>query len=364
MVARFNACGVASISSDKAFRAGKTKKDNKDYLSCNFRINNSANNSIYVETFGMADDIKTQDTDNNKITISFSDRFDKDVIDQVASYKKNVVRISDEPIEFISPYDLVAYIKENKSMLDGKKLIITGQINKDFYNGTARDKYQIQNIYLADEDRAQKMTATFDFVWDKDSVDISDWNENKTIIFNGWTMTYVSEMKQQMYVPQQVVFDASKINFEDEKHVSILKFKLIQMNLDYVDGKIKNNNKTGKHYKIPVICSIINGQEEIPFDESTLTPNQKMSIELGLKTLNDFRPSGSLYGEKVTQYKVFDFVLKDEYENGCIDTELTQEEFDDGLYAPGVVEKLPEIDDGFINLPSGLVDESVDDLFN
>ena len=53
------------------------------------------------------------DNDNNKIEISKEDRFDQEVIDTVASYKKNVVKFGDERKAFISAYDAVEYIANN-----------------------------------------------------------------------------------------------------------------------------------------------------------------------------------------------------------------------------------------------------------
>ena len=79
--------GTASLNKmDSKFpyySAGKTKNGEK-YHRFNLAVTDDKNNRVMLELFGMVqDEIKTMDTDNNKIGISWDDRNDKAIIDML-----------------------------------------------------------------------------------------------------------------------------------------------------------------------------------------------------------------------------------------------------------------------------------------
>jgi hypothetical protein len=47
-----------------------------------------------------------------------------------------------------------------------------------------------------------------------------------------------------------------------------------------------------------LVVNYVEGAEEVEFDESQLTATQKEAIELGLNTIDDFKPRNSIFGEK------------------------------------------------------------------
>lgn len=260
---RFSFCGVATFS-DNYLRTGKTKSGN-DYKSLNFRVDNAASNGVFVEQFGMVQDkIKTMDSDNQNIEFDWDDRNDKEVIDKVANYRKNALNLGDNKKSFVTTYDFISAVEEEHYNLNGQTVMITGQVRKDFYNGTCRDKYDIQNVYVVQQDSKKKLEVTMDFYFNKDSIDAADWKTDKCVVINGYTPFYDRDSKSEKMVNQQITLDASKLDFDNEQHVKILNFKLKQIGLTYEDDKIKNALKSGKIYKIPTICSVINGQEEVP----------------------------------------------------------------------------------------------------
>ena len=60
------------------------------------------------------------------------------------------------------------------------------------------------------------------------------------------------------------------------------------MMLDFMKGIFKIKDKKQVH-KIGLHINCINGAEEIEFNESCLTDNQKMAIALGMNKLEDFK---------------------------------------------------------------------------
>lgn len=378
---RFNATGELKFNAlDSKLpwkREGKTKNGDK-YESVNIAVASSKANRMMTELFGAeTDEIKTMNTDNEKISIDWDDREDPDIIKSVANYKKHVINLGDDDRkEFITDYDFVKYIEDHIDELKKGKYIVTGNSNINEYNGKISHRYQIQNIYKADDDTKSQLKITMDFYWDQSGVDFADWKEEKKIRISGYTTAYIAAEKKNMYVPQDVVFDASKIDFDNPKHVKLLEYKLKQMGLGFDGDKPKNNLKKNKIYKLQIICSYFNGAQEVEIDESMLNENQRMSIELGLKKLSDFA-TGSVYGDRIVEYRVVDFDLRGDYENGAVVIDESPSEFEENVYSPAAPETEEEILEktiekknktkDFMNKPESDEsddDDSLDDLFD
>ncbi len=128
------------------------------------------------------------------------------------------------------------------------------------------------------------------------------------------------------------------------------------------DNKVVCKIKGKNVYQMGISCSYVNGSEEVAFDESMLNDMQREAIELGLNKLEDFKPAGSLYGERVTIYKLKDFNMRKDskYEDGCVDTEMPFSEFEEKIYE--VV--APETDkDVFEKMAPDELTEEEEDLF-
>lgn len=339
---RFNATGELKFNAlDSKLpwkREGKTKNGDK-YETVNIAVASSKANRMMTELFGSkTDEIKTMNTDNEKISIDWNDREDPDIIKSVANYKKHVINLGDDDRkEFITDYDFVKYIDEHIDELKEGKYTVTGNSNINEYNGKISHRFQIQNIYKADDDAKSQLKITMDFYWDQSGVDFADWKEEKKIRISGYTTAYIAAEKKNMYVSQDVVFDASKIDFDNPKHVKLLEYKLKQMGLGLDGDKPKNNLKKNKIYKLQIICSYFNGAQEVEIDESMLNENQRMSIELGLKKLSDFA-TGSIYGDRIVEYRVVDFDLRGDYENGAVVIDESPSEFEENVYSPAAPE--------------------------
>ena len=292
------------------------------------------NNRAFMEMPGFKNDpIKTLDTEKNKIEISWNDRFDEEVIKSVADYKKNVIVLNGERHEFISEYDFIEFVRDHIDEIKGKEFTVTGRVTKNEYNGKISDRFQIQNIFEVTEEKKHKLRVFGEFYFDADSIDTADWKSEKKITFNGYTKEYMSKEHPAAYVPKTITLDASKIDFDNENLVALLNYNLKQMGLSYEDGKIKNNLKKNAYFCQSVILSYVNGAERKEFNESMLTENQKEAVALGLKTIDDFRPAGSIYGDRVVMLKLIDFDGRDKFSKGYIKCDETPKEFEENIYA-------------------------------
>lgn len=374
MGARFSFTGkliVKTDPDDKMYfkREGKTKGDKpSNYKSLSMQVGSDKNNRAFVEIFGMESKvIKTMDTDNKKIDIDWDDRFDEKVVKGVANYKKTVVKIGDsDRKEFIASYDAIEYIIDHIDELKDKDVTITGQRSKNLYKNKLSDRFQITGLYPAGDDTPRRLSATMDLFFTKDSFELDDWDEEHKLYINGWTDEYISDVKENRYVPQQLIFDCSKINWDNEKHVAMVNYRLKCLGCELNNNKPVVKIKGKNVYKMGVIATYLNGSEELEFNESMLTPMQKEAVELGINKLEDFKPAGSTFGERVTIYKLRDFNMRkdSEYEDGYVDTEMTIGEFDEKVWIPADDDTFNEVEGAEDNLPFESKDESdEDDLF-
>ena len=322
-------------------REGETKSGNK-YQTINISVASAKNNRANVELFAMQQKvIKTVDLDGNSVEINWSDRLNKDVIEQVANFRRYVLKLENERLEFITAWDLAEAIKDHKDELANKTCLLSGDTSVNVYQGNVSNRFNLRGIYAVDEDSKKNLKINADYYFCKDSFDTADWSSEKKLYINGWTKEYISKDIGQKYVPLQLVFDCNKIDFDNEEHVKLVKFKLGILGCELVDGKIKC--KLGKTVKcIDAVIGYVNGAEAVEFDESMLSDTQREAISLGLKTLNDFR-TGNVYGNRVTIYKLISFGLKGKYEDGAIDTEEKISEFEENVFVIEEEETVEEV---------------------
>lgn len=348
------------------YATGKTKNGAK-YNKFNLAVTDDKNNRVNVELFGMVqDEIKTMNTNNEKISIAWDDRDDQSIINTVASYKKNVFSfVGDERKEFIAPYDAIEYLNEHAEELKGKKIGVTCGVGLNIYKGKISNRYEMRNIYTIDDDKKQQIKITGDFFFNKDSLDTSDWKSEQKLTINGYVQGYVADKKKTMYVPQTVVLDCSKADLENKKHLSQVKFKLAMINCDFKDGKISTKLKSSTMYKIGVVLRYYNAAQEVEITEDMLSDKQKLALDCGLKTLADFQTKA--FGESITEFKLTDFQIeRDIYADGCIDLEIKPSEFEEEVFTVDE-EESEDVLDGAINEPEDDdedEDDDGDDLFD
>jgi len=370
---RFNFTGTIKanpVDSTKGvpfYKTGKTEGGN-DYLVLNLAVSEGSNRA-FVEMFGMERDvIKTKNVDGDNIEIDWEDRNDSDAIKDVANYRKFVLSLDEDRSEYITELDFIKRVAIDISEINGKRFTITGSTRKNFYKGNVSDRFQIQNIYEAADDRKDKLETRDTIYYTKDSVDTSEWKDNKKIIFNCYTREYLSandtgaDKGGYYYVEQTYVLDCRKVKFDNEGHVNAMKFRLNMLGLDYEDGKIVNKIKPKKVISQMITGRYICGAEEIDFDESQLTAIQKQKIELGLATLDDFRPRESIYGERIVEYRISDIPCKGDFSDGPVYLDEKISEFEEEIFTFSEDEVIEKSDDD-ASEPEEDDEVDIDDLF-
>lgn len=343
---RFSFCGTPVIPKQKAdtkrpFCKEITKKDEKTketkkMLSMTFGIKETDMNMAFVEAFDSQQKvIKTMDTDNEKLDVDWDDRFDEDIISKVASYRKYIVDLGDDHggrQEFITAYDMIEHLREYLPDYDGR-VVVTGQFTRDWYAKKKMyfSKFRVQNVFAAPEERKNRLLLTMDLFYNKASLDDSDFDESKKMTLDCYIEQYINKDEGRKYVPIQVVFSGAKYDLENEKHKKLFDYKM-----KYI--KVKNKNMV----HIPWEIVLLRGAEEAEFDESMLTDSQREQVELGIKTVDDFRPKGNVYGDRIDEFRLFEPKLEGDYADGLLECEDTADEFEEKIYVPAQDETMEE----------------------
>lgn len=343
---RFSFCGTPVIPKQKAeskrpFCKEMTKKDDKTketrkMLSMTFGIKENEMNMAFVEAFdGQQKVIKTMDTDNEKFDVDWDNRFDEDVIEKVANYRKYIVDLGDEHggrQEFITAYDMIEHLREYLPDYDGR-VVVTGQFTRDWYAKKKMyfSKFRVQNVFAAPEERKSRLLLTMDLFYNKNSLDDTDFDESKKMMLDCYIEQYINKDEGRKYVPIQVVFSGAKYDLENEKHKKLFDYKM-----KYI--KVKSKNMV----HIPWEIVLLRGAEETEFDESMLTDSQREQVELGIKSVEDFRPKGNVYGDRIDEFRLFEPKLEGDYADGVLECDDTADEFEEKIFVPAQDETMEE----------------------
>ena len=343
---RFSFCGTPVIPKQKAdtkrpfckeiSKKDEKTKETKKMLSMTFGIKETDMNMAFVEAFDSQQKvIKTMDVDNEKMDVDWDDRFDEDIIEKVANYRKYIVDLGDEHggrQEFITAYDMIEHLREHLPNYDGR-VVVTGQFTRDWYTKkrTYFSKFRIQNVFAAPEERKNRLLLTMDLFYNKSSLDDSDFDENKKMTLDCYIEQYINKDEGRKYVPIQVVFSGAKYDLENEKHKKLFDYKM-----KYI--KVKNKNMV----HIPWEIVLLRGAEEAEFDESMLTDSQREQVELGIKSVDDFRPKGNIYGDRIDEFRLFEPKLEGDYADGVLECDDTADEFEEKIFVPAADETMEE----------------------
>ena len=206
-------------------------------------------------------------------------------LDKIKEYTEQLKEFSNNVNQFVHMKDFIKFINANQEIIKGHKIKVTGNVRSNYYNGKNRLQFIPKTVEFAKEDAREELTVNLDIFFDRDSID--DDKKEKKMYING----YVGERikKSDKLIPTQIIFDYTKADLENEQQKGLVEF---------VKGFF---NVKGKKtlYKLPVECQVINGAEVVEFDESHLTDTQRTGIALGLYKLEQFKPKGNLYGDRV-----------------------------------------------------------------
>lgn len=325
----------------------------------NFMVKASDNNAGFVSVIGAQQEklnMPSKDS-KNRLEIKWKDRFNDKYIQLVptyALYRTNLGCQDRDVKQFLSPYDFVAYLNAELPKLSKDDVIrVTGRFKLSPYKDTILKNFDIQAIWkhtVKEDDPKTKMglTLSLELFYDKNALDTSD---NDKYILNAFLNEYINKDLKNRYIPIVVQFDAGKFDKTNTKHV-----KLLNSRLNYMQKNVGNNFAS-----MMWDCIYIRGAEEVDFDESMLTDAQREQIELGEKTIDDFR--GKVFGNNTEIIKLKSPNLAvAKYKDGLVDTNLSFEDIQSLTYSasstPNTNQK-PDENDSDSN-----DEDDIDDILN
>ena len=339
---RFSFCGEWGQLKDKPLIEEGASKNGMPYVKLKFSVR-SGSDRVVVEAFASKQDVlHITDRQQNKLDVAWEDRFDEEIIRNASrTYTCNL----GERKTFLSQYDQIRYLAEKLPEFKGR-IIVTGRLNKSYYNGNWYDNYQIQNVYAAEEGNRSRLYMQGEIIFNRDSVDTSVYKKDGILTLNGYIEQYMDKDHPNALIPQTFVLNVSRLNPEDEKQKYAIGLREL-----YLKPLSKGWTKTNWEMVQK------NGQEEIEWDPTQLTEAQQMALKSGEYTLDDFKPTKRIYGERINQIRLYRPILRDEYTAGPIafGDDATVEAL---IYRPGQVIQTVAEDDVL-----GIGASDVDDLF-
>lgn len=196
--------------------------------------------------------------------------------------------------EFLHSLDLVNFFEKYAEKLNGKKFRVKGDVKPSYWNGSFRYDYEVASFELVDDEEPNKLHLDLDLYFSKEVVNKGLFKTKKLLTFDTYILAYDGQTKKEQFFPLQTVLDASNYDLENPKH---------QGHIDIVEKffTVKDKNKV---YQLPYTAKLISGAETVDFSEKDLTEDQRTLIDIGMATLEDFKPKGQTFGDKVEQIRL------------------------------------------------------------
>ena len=346
---------VSGDASKPAVTTGKNKNSDNKNIRLNFMVVEDKNNRGFVEAFDSErDKIYTFGTDNQQLEIDWDDRLNADTIAKVAPTRLYSIQLPDDSYSdrsvFVTAYDFVEYVGEHLEELKGRKVVVSGVVNRNFYNGKTYTRYEVQSIRPAADDVRNELRINPVIWFRKEDIDLGDWNKEHTIYINGYTDDFIrkeilgKDKGENRFVAQQIIFHLNVDDFNDLNEAELKKVKgnLAMLGVDFDTETFKVTKvaklKDNAVYINQIGCHLKNGADEVPFDASMLTDGQKFQIEMGLKTLEDFKPKNGIMGRSVQEWRYRDIPMQMErpfnLKDGYIVADDKYSEFEDKIFTP------------------------------
>lgn len=337
--------------------------DNRHMLTVEGGCFQDGHGDVYLFSKGYVDDSGKR-IKGESFTIPFKDRFTSPRLEEVAEFKKFVIdlekpnrryllkgladrihegnSVTDEELkavglqaesevaealeksknrrrEFVTEWDYAEFIKKliDSGKYKDKKFRIKGNLEYTYSDKNERfySKFIPTRIYLVDDDEEEISTATYELLYNKDSLDDGSVEEKGKYYINGYVFEYDRQRKSNIPCPVTVVLPVANED-ADEKAKRATKLYVKQFTVEDDSWK-----------QLGVIVNLLNGAQKVEIDESMLTEFQQDMILLGELTLDDIRKElgGSVYGDRVQENQ---FVkLARGYSKGRQDTVYQDEDF-------------------------------------
>ena len=283
--------------------------------------NNNNQQWIEVSEFGAGNSFKVktvnEDGKYEDIEVSWSERNDKKVIEDVANFNKKYVfgsirlhnhDVIDDVLKAVDDGRLFSAKFEDGQVKSGVKVTVSGQIKINYFNGNFNQVFEFNRLSVVKEDTPCEFSGSVSLVFNKEAV-----KERKDkFIVNGYVYDYIKpqghERGEMKLLPQVLV-----VNKKDELGERIGQFLLENM-------KTKKDEFKAARFDV----KFIKGAEEVEPEDIKPTDEQKMLIDMGLLSLEDIMEKA--VGRKVNEVRVDKIYAKGDYKRFSFLTNFKQKD--------------------------------------
>lgn len=366
----------------------KESQNNSQFIDLTGGYHKAKENKVYSFTKGLFGEKGTS------LVIDWNERFDQDMINQVADFKKIVVDLttdeeekevyyklrneirnletkkdpSDEEIaklqelytqvveavpnrkEFLTELDAVHHLAKQAEELKGKKFRVRGVIEMSYWNGKFYTAFKAQTFELVSDEFKNKLEGQVDLFFTKGCLDKTEAKSERKYYMDTYVKQYSREHEKDVFYPLATVFNFANHNDENPKH---------QLHIQMIEEEFSPKGKGV--YMMPFVLKFVNGAEVKEVETTDLTPKQKMMVEMGMATPKDFVKQA--FGERVVENRVHFPIYKEvggvDYSNGAIETAF---EADELVYVP-IERNVPQKEESKVEeKPKKVFDFDEDDL--
>lgn len=293
-------------------------------------------------------------SDNKYETFEFKYRDRDKYIGELAEFKKCVFVDGDSRHEFVNEYDYSMFIHSllSKEENQNKLYKVVGDIEYSEYTNPKTNEtntyanYEVNRIYVVKEDTLQTATANVDMLINENAIDDTELEETGVFKISGYVTQYLNKDQKNKGYFQILEYP---LHEEDEKKRKF-KFELIKKLLEVNDCELA---------KIGFKINLINRMQEVEFDESMLSDEDKMYIAAEIMTLDDFKKEyGNGKGGYIKKFEIDK--ISATYKGGAVPTEFTLEQ----ILSNGKQEEPKTTGQNVeLDLEGGLTDDDIDDMF-
>ena len=271
-----------------------------------------------------------EDGQDAKLEVKWSDRFNEDIVNSVAGYKKFVIDTDtfahrksleeeglDEELEkskkkrkeFLHASDFIDYLRKILDNEKSKEMVFRVTGNMDFSYSEKQDTYYRtftpQKITRVPDETKQICEGSMKVYFSENAVDNTMIDETGDIIFNAYTQSYFSNIKGNAFVPMSF-----KISKDAPKAKGFV--------------KLFNKAEDDGVKELGVTVDFINGAKRVEISEDMLSDEQREMIDMGMVTMDEIRAElgGSVFGDRVSEIRLSG--LMKGYSGGVQDTVIEQ----------------------------------------
>lgn len=280
----------------------KCDKDNFNLQIKSFMSNAKKNSdgSINVDNSIIYSLIKSED--GKYSTVQFKHKDSDKYIDNLAEFKKYVFVDGDDRLECSNTFDYATavYTTLKSDAYKDKVFRVDGEIEYSNYKNpktgieNTYTNYNVERIYLVNDDTEQKATCTLDVYMTADCIDDTDIEETGSFKLMCYIPQYMSKKKGEFGYYQVLDYP---LNIDKDKQSK--KFNALQKLLT-------SNFEDNELCKMGFKCNLINRIKEVDFDiETMISDEEKELLEFGIITESELEAKyGKGQGGRETKMEV------------------------------------------------------------